>query len=129
EGPPGIGGVEPCEVIAEACRLARVVSNLVENALRFAPARTSVRVLVQEEPGWARVLVEDEGPGVTPSLVPRLFQKFVRGRDPGAGYGLGLYGARIAVERWGGAIGYEARPEGGARFWLRLRRVSAAHAA
>ncbi|AUX24730.1 ATPase [Sorangium cellulosum] len=126
EGPPEIGGRRPCEVIAEEGRLARVMSNLIENALRFAPPRTSVRVLVQGEPGWARVLVQDEGPGVAPSIVPHLFQKFVRGRDPGAGSGLGLYGARIAVERWGGAIGYEARPEGGASFWIRLRRADAA---
>ncbi len=127
EGPPESGGGQPCCVLGEGRRLVRVVSNLVENALRFAPARTSVRVLVHEdEPGWARVTVEDEGPGVSPAIAPRLFQKFAYGRDPGAGSGLGLYGARIAVERWGGAIGHEARPEGGARFWVRLRRVGAA---
>ncbi|WP_437964848.1 HAMP domain-containing sensor histidine kinase [Sorangium sp. So ce260] len=126
EGPPELGGGPPCCVVGEERRLARVLSNLVENALRFTPARASVRVLVHDEPGEARVTVEDEGPGVSEAIAPRLFQKFAHGRDPGAGSGLGLYGARIAVERWGGAIGYEARPEGGARFWLRLRRVGAA---
>ncbi|XXX73582.1 HAMP domain-containing sensor histidine kinase [Sorangium sp. So ce134] len=126
EGPPGAGGGPPCGVVGEERRLARVVSNLVENALRFTPARGAVRVVVREEPGWARVTVEDEGPGVSPAIAPHLFQKFAHGRDPGAGSGLGLYGARIAAERWGGAIGYEARPEGGARFWLRLRRVGEA---
>ncbi|KYF81375.1 histidine kinase [Sorangium cellulosum] len=125
EGPLETGGGPPCRVVGEERRLARVVSNLVENALRFTPARGAVRVLVRDEPGWARVTVEDEGPGVSPAIAPRLFQKFAHGRDPEAGSGLGLYGARIAAERWGGAIGYEARPEGGARFWLRLRRVGA----
>lgn len=125
EGPPEPGGGPPCNVVGEERRLARVLSNLVENALRFTAARTSVRLLVHEEPGWVRVTVDDEGPGVSPSVAPHLFQKFARGGDPGAGSGLGLYGARIAVEAWGGAIGYEARPEGGARFWLRLRRAGA----
>ncbi|WP_437275578.1 HAMP domain-containing sensor histidine kinase [Sorangium sp. So ce375] len=128
EGPPEIGG-QPYSVVGEERRLARAVSNLVENALRFTPARGSVRVSVHDEPGWARVAVEDEGPGVSPVIAPQLFQKFAHGRDPDAGSGLGLYGARIAVERWGGAIGYEARPEGGARFWLRLRRVGGADTA
>ncbi|WP_437586520.1 sensor histidine kinase [Sorangium sp. So ce1000] len=126
EGPPEIGGAPPCSVVGEESRLTRVVSNLVENALRFTPARASVRVSVHDEPEWAHVTVEDEGPGVSPAIAPRLFQKFAHGGDPGAGSGLGLYGARIAVERWGGAIGYDARPEGGARFWLRLRRTGAA---
>ncbi|HEY8091492.1 MAG TPA: ATP-binding protein, partial [Polyangiaceae bacterium] len=76
--------------------------------------------------GAVRLLVEDEGPGVPPALLPHLFQKFARGRDPAAGTGLGLYFCRITVESWGGAIGYEARPGGGARFWVRLRRAVAA---
>ncbi|WP_438023147.1 sensor histidine kinase [Sorangium sp. So ce233] len=126
EGPPALVDGPPWSVVGEERRLARVISNLVENALRFTAARTSVRVLLHDEPGWARVAVEDEGPGVSPSIAPHLFQKFAHGRDPGAGSGLGLYGARIAVERWGGAIGHEPRPEGGARFWLRLRRAGAA---
>ncbi|WP_437731003.1 sensor histidine kinase [Sorangium sp. So ce1335] len=126
EGPPTPEDGRPWSVVGEERRLARVISNLVENALRFTAARTSVRVALHDEPGWARVTVDDEGPGVSPAVAPRLFQKFARGSDPGAGSGLGLYGARIAVERWGGAIGYEARPGGGARFWLRLRRAGAA---
>ncbi|WP_437630830.1 sensor histidine kinase [Sorangium sp. So ce854] len=125
EGPPALGDGRPWSVVGDERRLARVISNLVENALRFTPERASVRVLLHDEPGWARVTVDDEGPGVSPAVAPHLFQKFAHGRDPGAGSGLGLYGARIAVERWGGAIGYEARPEGGARFWVRLQRAGA----
>ncbi|MCC6554484.1 MAG: HAMP domain-containing histidine kinase [Polyangiaceae bacterium] len=115
----------PCEVIGEERRLFRVLSNLVENAIRFTPAGGSVRVALHDDPGGARVTVEDEGPGVPPDLVSRLFQKLSRGYDPASGIGLGLYFCRITVEGWGGAIGYEARPEGGARFWFRLRRAAA----
>ena len=51
--------------------------------------------------------------------VPSLFEKLAR--DPrGGGTGLGLYFCRITVALWGGGIGYEPRPGGGARFWIRL---------
>lgn len=126
EGPPDPGEGPRCIVLGEERRLSRVLGNLIENALRFTPAGRSVRVLLDEEVGWARVAVDDEGPGVSPAVAPRLFQKFAHGTDPGAGSGLGLYSARIAVERWGGSIGYEPRSEGGTRFWLRLRRTMAA---
>jgi signal transduction histidine kinase len=113
----------PCKVVGEERRLARVLYNLFENALRFTPKGKSVQVLLHDEPGTVRLVVEDEGPGVPPAVAAHLFQKLARGRDPAAGTGLGLYFCRITVESWGGAIGYEARPEGGSRFWVVLRRA------
>lgn len=118
-GPPP--SAAPCRVIGDERRLARVLTNLVENAIRYTPRGGCVRVIVDEEPGSVHVAVEDEGPGVSPAVAARLFQKFARGRDAAAGTGLGLYFCRITVEHWGGAIGCEARPEGGSRFWVRLR--------
>ncbi len=119
------GGEPACNVVGEERRLARVLYNLIENAIRFTPAGRSVVVSVHDEPQAVRLLVEDEGPGVSPALVPRLFQKLVRGQDPASGTGLGLYFCRVTVESWGGGIGYEPRPSGGARFWVRLRRAGA----
>jgi signal transduction histidine kinase len=114
----------PCKIVGEERRLSRVLYNLVENAIHFTPAGRRVLVSMHDEPGFVRLVVEDEGPGVPPALVPKLFQKFARGRDPAAGTGLGLYFCRITVEAWGGSIGYEPRPGGGARFWARLRRTA-----
>jgi signal transduction histidine kinase len=111
----------PRRVIGDERRLARVLTNLLENAIRYSPKDGCVRVLVEEEPGTVRVVVEDEGRGVSPAVAARLFQKLSRGRDAAAGTGLGLYFCRITVEHWGGAAGYDARPEGGSRFWVRLR--------
>jgi signal transduction histidine kinase len=122
-GPPPAGAGPPCKVIGEERRLARVLFNLVQNAIRFSPQGAAVRVSLRDEPDAVRVAVEDEGPGVAPDVAPHLFQKFARGRDPGAGTGLGLYFCRITVENWGGTIGYEALPGAGARFWFRLRRA------
>ncbi|MDI3289858.1 HAMP domain-containing sensor histidine kinase [Polyangium sp. 15x6] len=112
----------PSLVVADEPRLLRVLANLLDNAVRHSPVGGHVRVRVREEDTSVEVSVEDEGPGVPPSLATRLFQRFGRGIGPEAGTGLGLYFCRITVERWGGSIGYAAPPEGGARFWFRLRK-------
>jgi signal transduction histidine kinase len=109
----------PCLVAGEETRLFRVLSNLIENALQHSPRGGVIRVTAQREGGDVCLSVEDDGPGVAAELLPRLFEKFARGRTR-HGIGLGLYFCRITVERWGGAIGYEPRSQGGARFWLRL---------
>lgn len=67
--------------------------------------------------------VEDEGAGLSPDIVNRLFQKFVQGKGKTGRAGLGLYFCRITVESWGGTIGYTLRQSGGSRFWVRLRKA------
>ena len=54
------------------------------------------------------------------AAVPRLFRKYAQGGGTNGQVGLGLYFCRITVEGWGGAVGYEPAPGGGARFWFRL---------
>ncbi|RMH67346.1 MAG: sensor histidine kinase [Bacteroidetes bacterium] len=115
--PPG-----PVRVVGDAARLERMLYNLLTNALRFAPAGSTVTVGVRGEAEAATLYVEDEGPGVPPEQQPRLFRKFARGNDQPGHVGLGLYFCRITAESWGGRIGYEDRPGGGARFWVRLPR-------
>lgn len=117
--PPG----GACRVIADEARLVRVLSNLLENAIRHSPIGGRVRVTTRDQGATVEVSVQDEGPGVDPSLVPRLFQQFGRGEGSSAGTGLGLYFCRITVERWGGAIGYDSAGDG-PRFWFRLRKAS-----
>lgn len=112
----------PCRVIADEARLFRVLSNLLENAIRHSPVGGRVRVTTRDQGATLEVSVQDEGAGVPPTLVPRLFQQFGRGEGSGAGTGLGLYFCRITVERWGGAIGYDSA-EDGHRFWFRLRKA------
>jgi signal transduction histidine kinase len=108
------------QVLADETRLIRVLTNLLDNAIRYSPSGAVVRVTTDTADRWVQIVVEDSGPGVSPDTLPRLFQKLVR--DPrSGGTGLGLYFCRITVEQWGGGIGYEPRPEGGAKFWVRLR--------
>jgi signal transduction histidine kinase len=113
-------GSAPARVIAEEARLHRVLANLVDNAIHHSPAGGSVVLSSEREHDELRVFVDDDGPGVSRELRPRLFERFATGRERG-GSGLGLYFCRITVERWGGAIGYHLRADGGSRFWFRLR--------
>jgi signal transduction histidine kinase len=122
--PPAGGGIR---IVGEASRLHRVLGNLLHNALKHSPTGGTVTLGVQPQAGEVLVSIEDEGPGVPPEVVGHLFQKFGRGRGRSSGTGLGLYFCRITVERWGGAIGYDPRPGGGARFWMKLRTVEVPH--
>jgi signal transduction histidine kinase len=108
-------------VVAEEMRLFRVLTNLVDNALRYSPVGGVVRISTQREGGTVGVSVEDQGPGVSHDLLPRLFEKLARGTDREAGTGLGLFFCRITVEDWGGAIGYDPGEHRGSRFWVRLK--------
>ena len=117
-------GDGPMRVLGERSRLERVIANLIDNALRYAPAGSSVLVGMQQTDRDVCVTVDDEGPGVRPELAGSLFEKFARDRRNGGKAGLGLYFCRMTVERWKGSIGYAARGKTGARFWFRLPRVT-----
>jgi signal transduction histidine kinase len=120
------GTPERVLVSGEKGRLERVFYNLVQNALRYSPAKGMVTIGFQKEGAAVRITVDDQGPGIPPEIVPQLFQKFVRGGSNRGKSGLGLYFCRISVEQWGGEIGCEPRPGGGTRFWFRLNMVQAA---
>jgi len=108
-------------VIGEYTRLKRIFSNLVENALRYAPSGSVVTIGIEEEGRFLKVYVEDQGPGFPKDFQPaEAFKLFAKGKEGGGKAGLGLYFCRITVERWGGTIGCEAVVPRGARFWFRL---------
>ena len=111
-------------VIGDESRLRRIIANLVENSLRLSPPRSTVVLGVIDEGQFVRAFVDDEGPGfpAKQGLKPE-FSLFGKKTDHGGKAGLGLYFCRITVEQWGGTIGCEQRPEGGARFWFRLPRA------
>ena len=118
--PEALLGGEPLPVVGRRDRLVRVLCNLLDNALRHGPRGGRVQLTLDEERGGVVVGVEDEGPGVPAELRASLFDKFAQGPAARGISGLGLYYCRLTVERWGGSIGCEDRPEGGARFWFRL---------
>ncbi len=105
-------------VLADPERLRQVVGNLIDNALKFSPANTTVRVAVARStraPGHVEVAVADEGQGVDLATAERLFERFHQAPSPHSrkGIGLGLYICRELVRRQGGEIWVENRSEGG----------------
>jgi signal transduction histidine kinase len=111
---------EGLAVIADRHVLERILSNLVANAVRHG--RPPVRVTAAQSDRRLRISVEDEGDGVDPALIPRLFDRFERGSPAGEGSGLGLSIAQAYARAHGGEIVYEPSPSGGARFELVLPR-------
>jgi signal transduction histidine kinase len=116
-----IPAVGPVTVRADPRRLERVLVNLLSNALKYAVG-SRVRIEVMAEGEWVDVCVADDGPGIHPDDLPRLFRRFERGRGTEGkdGLGLGLYGARRIVEAHGGRIEVESAPGAGSRFRVRL---------
>lgn len=96
----------------------QVLTNLVENALKYSSAREPIEVRVRRLDDQVEVEVKDHGPGIAPAALPRVFEPFYRASDHSRcqGTGLGLAVARGLVEAHGGRIWVENAPEGGARF-------------
>jgi signal transduction histidine kinase len=109
------------EVLGDIERLQQVLVNLVVNAIDHTPRGTSVRIGAQQDGERAVLWVEDDGPGIDPELIERLFEPNVRGKGATVhGAGLGLWIARGLVEAHGGELRVGAGSSGGARFELRL---------
>jgi two-component system sensor histidine kinase KdpD len=99
-------------------QIGQVLANLIENAAKFAPAGTTIRVAARRRVGEVEISVADEGPGVPPAERARVFEKFYRFEDAGRrvpGTGLGLAISKGLVEAHGGRIWIEEAPGGGAR--------------
>lgn len=138
-------GAYPAIVEVDRVRLEQALVNLLSNAIREGPSGSLVEVVAEVRPpprievgsrggseprrGADRnpprttldIAVLDRGPGVSEQVRPVLFVPFAsRARGRPDGTGLGLATAAAAVRAHGGEIGYEDRPGGGAKFWLRV---------
>ncbi len=112
---------EPAMVRGDGARLRQLIVILVDNGIRHTPRGGSVLVRVRADRQDVTVVVDDDGPGIRPEDMPRIFDRFWRA--PGAqagGTGLGLAIAKSIVDLHDGRITVANRPEGGARFTVRL---------
>jgi signal transduction histidine kinase len=109
-------------VSADRGRLRQALSNLVGNAIKYAPTGTPITVRAERQKGLFRIAVSDHGPGIPTEERGHMFEKFFRGRGVGAtpGAGLGLSIARSLVVLHGGTLDYEDTPGGGSTFVVRL---------
>lgn len=88
----------------DATALAHVLGNLLGNAAKHSPAGTTITVRAFDADQVVCLQVTDEGRGIDPEDLPRVFEAFYRGRDHPRGAGLGLSVARHYVELWGGRL-------------------------
>src|SRR3989442_37738 len=124
---------EPVAINADREQLARIIDNLVNNALTYTAGRPWVNLTVATEGGPA-LIIEDHGVGVPRDKHEKIFERFFRIDDPGLGpqpgTGLGLFISRELAERHGGSLKLEFSEGGkGSTFVLRLPPTSGAHAA
>ncbi|GIF41097.1 sensor histidine kinase [Actinoplanes xinjiangensis] len=105
---------EPVTVIGDGARLHQVVANLLANARTHTPEGSTVTVKVGAVPNAAVIQVVDNGPGIQPDVVPRIFERFARGdssRSRAAGStGLGLSIVHAVVTSHRGKVGVQSRP-------------------
>lgn len=111
--------------LADPDRVRTILSQVVDNALKFSPADGEVTIEIVSLPRWLQVLVSDEGPGIAQGLRERVFDRFYQidgsaTRSHG-GVGLGLYVARRLAQSMGGSLTAEQSAAGGAAFRLSLR--------
>ncbi len=118
---------EPAMVVGDAVRLQQLVRILVDNAIRHSPAGGEVVIRVRPNGGSASLEIADQGPGVAPEDMPRIFERFWRAPGaPTGGTGLGLAIAKWIVDRHDGRIVVGNRDQGGAVFSVNLPRAEAA---
>jgi PAS domain S-box-containing protein len=125
---------ERLRVQGDLTRLAQVVSNLLSNAVKFTPERGQIAVSVDaeregERQAWVRITVTDSGVGITPAVIPEMFNLFAQAdttqmRSQG-GLGIGLTLVRTFVEMHGGTVsGASEGPGRGSTFVVRLPLMS-----
>ncbi|HSB40098.1 MAG TPA: ATP-binding protein [Gaiellaceae bacterium] len=111
------------EIRGDAERLRQVLTNLIDNAIKYSPAGSEVEVRAYPEGRHVRIDVRDRGPGIAKADQGLIFEKFGRVASAGParpGTGLGLFIARSIAEAHGGVLDVHSAPEQGATFTLEL---------
>ena len=114
------------QVLVDDEKIVRVLTNLLDNALKFSPVNGLIRVIVSPEPGQSHMVrcgVHDEGPGISPEYRDKIFDRFTQGPGPSSrrrGTGLGLTFCKLAIEAHGGRIWVESPGAHGSVFYFTL---------
>ncbi|HEX3384081.1 MAG TPA: HAMP domain-containing sensor histidine kinase, partial [Mucilaginibacter sp.] len=111
------------EVHADERAIDQVIVNLVNNAVKYAPASKKIYVTIEGKGDSAKLSVKDSGPGIPAEQLPFIFDRYYQAgkqdyRNPGLG--LGLYISSEIIKRHGGKIGVESEMGKGSTFWFTL---------
>jgi signal transduction histidine kinase len=112
-------------IAGDGDRLAQVLTNLLDNAVKHTPSGGVVRATGEVEKGWVLIHIDDTGPGIPPEELSRIFERFYqvdksRRGDESRGVGLGLAISREIVQAHGGRLSAQSAPGSGSRFTMRL---------
>jgi len=111
-------------VMADDVRIQQVLSNLISNAIKYAP-KGEIKITGQAQPDEVVICVKDEGPGIATSDLPHIFDRFYRAPENSRktkGAGLGLYLARAIIEAHNGRMWADPKIEKGAKICFCLPR-------
>ena len=109
---------EPCPVSADRSQLKQVLVNLGKNAIEANTIRGTVVIAARREPTWVEIRLDDEGPGIEPDQVARIFEPFYTTKETGVGMGLAV--CQRIVTAHDGVIRPALREGGGASMSVRL---------
>lgn len=116
-------GQTTLELYGDPKRIDQVVINIVNNAIKYAPESQIIAIQIDSTPSGARISISDKGPGISPELIPHLFDRYyhVENRDfQNTGLGLGLYICAEIIHKHGGEINVISSPGAGSTFWFSL---------
>lgn len=110
------------EIVADECRLYRVFTNIIDNAIKYSPKQSKVTISAKETDNEIVISCRDQGSGINPKEIPYIFDVFYRteSKNKTSGQGLGLAESRIVVRKHGGRISVESMPGRGSVFIVRL---------
>ncbi|WP_437594024.1 sensor histidine kinase [Sorangium sp. So ce1000] len=120
------------EVFVDPARVSQILTNLLDNAAKYADAGSPIRLTLRPEAGGAALTVEDRGPGISAADLGKLFDRFFqapRAREKNTGLGLGLCIVKGLMEAHGGSIAVESTPGQGSTFRLWFPAARPAEAA
>jgi signal transduction histidine kinase len=103
----------------------RVLTNLLDNEMAHLPAGCKIKIDVQPQGDFAELIVQDNGPGFSPEMKARAFERFAKGKQS-TGHGLGLAFVDAVIQAHGGHVRISDRPGGGAALHISLPLVHVA---
>lgn len=119
--------VDGASVNADREKIGQVIQNLISNAVKYAPQGSAITISCSKKGDQAMVSVADEGPGVSPEDMSRIFERFYRVKNERlrsvSGFGIGLYLCREIIKAHDGAIGVNSIPGQGSNFYFTLQQA------